>query len=428
MTHTLKQRPKSQVELIITVAVADYQKDMETAATRISQRAAIHGFRPGKAPYDIVKQQIGEIKILEEAVQVIVEKNFHTAVVAEKLITVGMPEISLEKMAPGNDFVFKATVALFPSLKLPDLATIKIAKKEVKVEDKQLNDVLDNLKKMRGKEVLKDGVATTADKAVVSMNMFIDKVPVEGGQAPNHQVYLSEPHYIPGFAEQIVGLKKDDKKNFTLKFPADHYQKHLAGKDIDFEVLVKDVYTLEYPTLDDEFAKGLGQTDLETLKKLLHGNLTAEAEKKETQRLEEEILHKIIEVATFGELPEVLMRTEKHKMFNELKADLERAGIDMEKYLKDLKKTEDEIFKDFEERAITRVKAALVSRQVALDNNIKVEPSEIEKEKEAIRVAYKGDDKVEDALKRPEVLDMLAVTVQNRKVVEYLKEKVVGKK
>jgi len=428
MTHTLKQRPKSQVELIITVAVADYQKDMETAATRISQRAAIHGFRPGKAPYDIVKQQIGEIKILEEAVQVIVEKNFHTAVVAEKLITVGMPEISLEKMAPGNDFVFKATVALFPSLKLPDLATIKIAKKEVKVEDKQLNDVLDNLKKMRGKEVLKDGVATTADKAVVSMNMFIDKVPVEGGQAPNHQVYLSEPHYIPGFAEQIVGLKKDDKKNFSLKFPADHYQKHLAGKDIDFEVLVKDVYTLEYPTLDDEFAKGLGQTDLETLKKLLHGNLTAEAEKKETQRLEEEILHKIIEVAEFGELPEVLMRTEKHKMFNELKADLERAGIDMEKYLKDLKKTEDEIFKDFEERAITRVKAALVSRQVALDNNIKVEPSEIEKEKEAIRVAYKGDDKVEDALKRPEVLDMLAVTVQNRKVVEYLKEKVVGKK
>ena len=382
MTHTLKQRPKSQVELIITVAVADYQKDMETAATRISQRAAIHGFRPGKAPYDIVKQQIGEIKILEEAVQVIVEKNFHTAVVAEKLITVGMPEISLEKMAPGNDFVFKATVALFPSLKLPDLATIKIAKKEVKVEDKQLNDVLDNLKKMRGKEVLKDGVATTADKAVVSMNMFIDKVPVEGGQAPNHQVYLSEPHYIPGFAEQIVGLKKDDKKNFSLKFPADHYQKHLAGKDIDFEVLVKDVYTLEYPTLDDEFAKGLGQTDLETLKKLLHGNLTAEAEKKETQRLEEEILHKIIEVAEFGELPEVLMRTEKHKMFNELKADLERAGIDMEKYLKDLKKTEDEIFKDFEERAITRVKAALVSRQVALDNNIKVEPSEIEKEKE----------------------------------------------
>ncbi|OGH87793.1 MAG: trigger factor [Candidatus Magasanikbacteria bacterium RIFOXYC2_FULL_42_28] len=427
MSHTLKLLPQSQAELIITVAVADYKKDMEDAATRISLRAAIHGFRPGKAPYDIVKQQIGEIKILEEAMQIIVEKNFHTAVVAEKLTTVGMPEISLEKMAPGNDFVFKAIVALFPSLKLPDLATIKIAKKEVKVGDKQLNDVLDNLKKMRGKEVLKDGVATTADKAVVSMNMFIDKVPVEGGQAPNHQVYLSEPHYIPGFAEQIVGLKKDDKKNFTLKFPADHYQKHLAGKDIDFEVLVKDIYTLEYPTLDDEFAKGLGQTDLETLKKLLHGNLTAEAEKKETQRLEEEILHKIIEVAEFGELPEVLMRTEKHKMFNELKADLERAGIDMEKYLKDLKKTEDEIFKDFEERAITRVKAALVSRQVALDNNIKVEPSEIEKEKEAIRTAYKGDDKVEDALKRPEVLDMLAVTVQNRKVVEYLKEKVVGK-
>lgn len=424
MPHTLKLLPKSQAELTITVAPADYKTEMEKAAGRLSQRAAIHGFRPGKAPYDIVKQQLGEIKILEEAMQTIVEKNFHTAVVTEKLTTVGSPEITLEKMAPGNDFVFKAVVALFPSVKLPDLSTVKVEKKEVKVEDKQLDEVLENLRKMRGKEVLKNGPATKDDKAVVSMNMFIDKVPVEGGQAPNHQVYLSEDHYIPGFAEQIVGLKKDDKKNFTLKFPADHYQKHMAGKDIDFEVLVKDIYTLEYPSLDDEFAKALGQTDLETLKKLLHGNLTAEAEKKETQRLEEEILNKIIEAAEFGELPEVLMRTEKHKMFNELKADLERAGIDMEKYLKDLKKTEEEIFKDFEERAITRVKAALISRQVALDNKIKVEPTEIEKEKKAIRTAYKGDDKVEEALKRPEVLDMLAVTVQNRKVVEFLKEKV----
>lgn len=427
MSHIVKQLPNSVVEITVTITPAEYEKDMEAAAARLSERAAIHGFRPGKAPYNIVKEQLGEIKILEEAMQSIVEKNYFQAVTTEKLSVVGHPEISLEKMAPGNDFVFKAVVAIMPTVKLPELTTIKAERKKTEIEDKQVEDVLKDLTKMQGKEVVKNGEATKDDKVVVSMNMFIDKVPVEGGQAPNHQVYLSEPHYIPGFAEQLIGVKKDDNKQFTLKFPDTHYQKHLAGKDVDFEVLVKDVFQLEYPAIDEDFAKKLGQKDLATLKDTLKNNLWHEAEHKEEQRVEGEILEKIIEKSEFSEIPEVLIRSEKQRMFNELKADLERSGIEMEKYLKDLKKTEEEIFTDFQERAITRVKAALISRQVALDNNIKVEDKELESEIKLIRKNYAGDPKVEEALKRPEVLDTLAMTVQNRKVVQFLKEKIVGK-
>ena len=427
MSHILKQLPKAEAELVITVTPAEYEKDMEAAALRLSERAAIHGFRPGKAPYNIVKEQLGEIKILEEAMQVIVEKNYFKAVTAEKLAVVGHPEISLEKMAPGNDFVFKAVVAIMPTVKLPDLATVKAERKKTEIEDKQIEEVLKELTKMQGKEVAKAGEATKEDKVVVSMNMFLDKVPVEGGQAPNHQVYLAEPHYIPGFAEQLLGVKKDENKKFSLKFPADHYQKHLAGKDIDFDVTVKDVFQLEYPTIDEEFAKKLGQKDLAALKAVLKNNLWHEAEHKEEQRVEGEILEKIIEKSEFSEIPEVLIRSEKQRMFNELKADLERSGIEMEKYLKDLKKTEEEIFTDFQERSLTRVKAALVSRQVAMDNSIKVEDKELEAEADLIRKNYAGDPKVEEALKRPEVLDTLAMTVQNRKVVQFLKEKIVGK-
>jgi len=400
---------------------------MEAAAARLSERAAIHGFRPGKAPYDIVKQQLGEIKILEEAMQTIVEKNFFAAITAEKLQTIGMPEITLEKMAPGNDFVFKAVVALLPTVKLPDFSAIKVEKKSISVGDKEVNTVLEDLKKMQGKEVAKEGAATKDDKVVVSMNMLIDKVPVEGGQAANHQVYLNEQHYIPGFAEQLVGLKKSDKKQFTLKFPAEHYQKHLAGKDVDFDIEVKDVFALEFPALDDEFAKKLGQKDLGALKKILEQNLHHEAEHKEEQRVEGEILEKIIAASEFGDIPELLIRSEKQKMFNELKHDLEQNGVDFEKYLKDIKKTEEEIYQDFTDRGTTRVKAALISRQVALDNDIKVDEKEIEDEAAMIRLTYQGDPKVEEALKRPEVRDTLAMTVQNRKVISFLKEKILGK-
>jgi trigger factor len=338
-----------------------------------------------------------------------------------------MPVITIEKLAPGNDIVFKAKVALLPSIKLADLNKIKVDTKPTEIGEQELKAVLTDLQKMRMKEVLKDGAAAKEDKIVVDMDMFIEKVPVEGGQAKAHQVYLNEEHYIPGFAEQLHGLKKDEEKEFSLKFPKEHYQKHLAGKDVDFKVKAKDVYSLELPELNEDFAKGFGQKDLAALQALLKENLTKEAETKESQRVEAAILEQIVAQSEFGDIPAVLLTAEKQKMFNELKHDLEHRGIEMEKYLLDIKKTEDEIFRDFAEGADKRVKASLVARQVALDNNIKVDKAEVDKEIEMIRTTYGNDPKVEENLKRPEVLDTVAHMVQNRKVVEFLKEKVVKK-
>ncbi len=427
MSYTVKKLEKSQVEITFTIAPDDYQKDLQAAAIRISERAAIKGFRPGKAPYDIVKQQVGETNILQEAAEKIIQKTFFTAVQTEKLQTIGMPEVRVEKMAPGNDFIYTATVALLPKVTLSALDTITVKPETPSVGEKEVNDTLDNLKKMQPKETTKGDAATKEDKLVITMDMFLDKVPVEGGHAANHQVYLSEPHYIPGLAEQLVGLKKGDTKEFTLKFPKEHYQKHLADKNVDFKVTVNDVFKLEYPELDDAFAKSLGQASLEKLKELLLANLTREAETKADQRLEIAILDQLIEKTTFEELPKILIDSEKRKMFYELKADLDRRGISMEQYLLD-SKTEEDILKDFTEGATKRAKAALISRQVALDNSITVDSAEIEKEVAAIKQAYPGDATVEENLKKPEVLDTVASTLQNRKVVSFLKEKIIGKK
>ncbi|TAN34243.1 trigger factor [Patescibacteria group bacterium] len=426
MQHTLKQLEKAQVEFEITVPTDDYRADMEAAAIRISERTAIHGFRPGKAPYDLVKQQVGEIRILEEAMQSIVEKNFFAAVKTENLETIGMPQITLQKFAPGNDLIFKAVVALFPKIKLGDLKKIKIKKQTKEVSEAQVNEVLENLKKMQGKEALKNDAAAKEDKVVVNMEMFLDKVPVEGGHAQNHAVYLAEPHYIPGLAEQLVGLKKDDTKEFALKFPEAHYQKHLAGKNIDFKIKINDVFELQYPLIDESFAKALGQESLDKLKGILKENLAKEAEQKEDQRLEIEMFDKLIEASEFGDIPEVLLNAEKNKMFHELKHALEHQGITMEKYLADLKKTEQEIHNDFAEQAAKRVKAALISREVAKEQNIGASKEDIEKEIELIKNSYKDDRNVEENLKKPEVINTIAITIGNRKVVQWLKEKVLN--
>lgn len=427
MSYKLEKLDKSQLEFTFTVTPSEYQKDLESAAVRLSERAAIKGFRPGKAPYDIVKQQLGELRIMEEAVEKIVQKLYFDAIKTEKAAAIGMPQIKVEKLAPGNDFIFTATVALLPKIKLPDLQTISIKSEYKPAGDKDVEEALGHIQKMQPKEEPKNGISTKEDKVTIDMDMFLDKVPVDGGQARNHQVYLSEAHYIPGLAEQLVGLKKDDTKEFALPFPKEHYQKHLAGKKIDFKIKVTEVFTLTYETIDDEFAKKLGQESLVKLKDLLLANISKENEEKEKRRFEEALLEQIIEKTSFEELPALLIDSEKKKMFFELKHDLERRGIEMEKYLSDIKKSEEQIYKDFAVGAEKRAKAALVSREVAIENNITVSKEELQKEVEEIKLAYPGDKNVEENLKRAEVLETIASTVQNRKVVEYLRTAVSKK-
>lgn len=424
-SHTLKKLDKSQIELTITVPSNDYEKHLPTAAMRLSERGAVKGFRPGHVPYDVMKREVGEMAILQEALEKIVQESFYTAIKEEKLDTIGMPKIAIAKLAPGNDIVYTATVALLPKVTLPDFSKISIERKAQPVTDDQMNEVIGNLAKMQAKEVLKNGTSTDADKVVIDMDMLLDNVPVEGGQAKGYGVYLSEDHYIPGFNKELIGLKKDDTKEFQLQFPDTHYQKHLAGKKVAFKVKVNDVFDRQFPEANDEFAKALGQESMEKLKELLRTNLGTEAEKKADETTEIEMLDALIDGSTFDEIPEVLIDAERQKMFYELQRDLERARIPLEKYLEDLKKTEEEIFNDFKDRAIRRAKAALLSRHVAHENSITVPDEDVDAEIKMMEDVYKDNPEYLENLKKPEVRDSIRTMLQNKKVIQWLKEKIV---
>lgn len=425
MKHTHKNLPQSQVEIEITLTPEDYQKHLIKAAERISERTKIQGFRPGKAPYEIVKRNVGEMGILNEALEPIVQESFYQTIKEEDLETIGMPKIEIGKIAPGNDLVYKATVALIPEIKVGDIKKINVKQEPKPVTDSQVNEVIDNLRKVRANEVTKEKLAEEADMVMVDMDMKLDNVPVEGGQAKDYRVYLSEDHYIPGFNKELIGLKKSDTKTFPISFPKTHYQKHLAGKTVDVSVSVKDVYERQMPELNEEFAKALGQESIERLRELLRGNLTKEAEQKAEEQTEIAILDELMKTSKFGDIPEVLLDAERKKMFYELTRDLERSGISIEDYLKDIKKTEEEIFNDFKEQAERRAKAALLSRQVAKENNITIEESEVDAEIASLESAYRDNPEYLQNLKKPEVRRTLETILQNKKVVKWLEDQIV---
>ncbi len=426
MQHATKTLDKSQVELTITVTPDEYQKHLEKAAVKLSERANIKGFRKGKAPFDIVKRELGDMAILQEALEDVIKETFYKAVVEEKLETLGMPQISVEKVAPENDIVYKAVVALMPKVTLCDVSKIKVKKDRKPVEDSHVDETIDMLRGMQAKEVIKDGKAEGTDKIVIDMDMLIDNVPVEGGQAKDHQVYLSEKHYIPGLNEELSGLKKDDKKEFTLAFPETHYQKHLAGKKVDFKVTVKDVFERQLPEMNDEFAKKLGQESVAKLRELIHSNLLNEAEQKAMQTAEIAILEQLIEKTKFDPIPDVLMNNERQKMFYELTKDLEKNNISIQQYLQDIKKTEQELFDDFAAQAEKRAKAALVSRQVAIEQNIVISPEELDGEINMMKDMYKDNPQYLENLDKQEVRESIATAMQNKKVMGWLKVKVLG--
>ncbi len=427
MSYTTKKLEKSQIEFTITVKPQDYEKHLKKAAQRISTRTKIKGFRPGKASYEIVKKEVGAMNILNEALEQIVQESFYQAVKKENLDTIGMPKIKIDKIVPDNDLVYQAIVALLPKVKLPDISKIKVEKKVKPVEEKHIDEVIENLRKMQAKEIIKNDKKTTAeDKLIIDMDMFLDNVPVDGGQAKDYQVYLSEPHYIPGFDKQLIGLSKDEEKEFELNFPKNHYQKHLAGKNVKFKIKVKDIYERQLPELSDELAKNLGQESLAKLRELINSNLIKEAEDKANQKAEIEILDAIIEKTNFEEIPDVLIDAEKEKMFYELKKDLERNGIAIEQYLSDIKKKEKELFDDFKDQAEKRAKAALISRQTAIEQNIHIHDEEIDKEIKMMEQMYKEHPDFLENLRKPEVRDTIAMTMQNRKVIQWFRHKILG--
>ena len=194
---TLEEKEKNAVKLTFTVSVEEQQPFLEMAAEHISEHSTIPGFRPGKAGYDIVKQRVGEGKIMEEALEKMVRKFYIDAILSHEIDSVGSPKIDVEKMAPGNELVFTAEITRMPRvIELADWKKLSVQAKVPTVTDEEVDLALKDLTRMQTKEVraAADAVVSETDKAVISMDMKKEGVPVEGGQAQNHSVYLSLIH------------------------------------------------------------------------------------------------------------------------------------------------------------------------------------------------------------------------------------------
>lgn len=422
MKVEVKKLPKSQAELTVEVSVFELQPFLANTAAQMSKEMSFPGFRPGKAPYDMVKEKVGEAAIYQETAEDVIRKTYPKAVIEHDLPAVGQPEITLEKLAPGNPVIYKARVSLLPKIELGDYKKPKAKRKAVKVEPKEIDKAVENLRRMYGKEILVERQAQKNDKVEVDFEVFLDNVPLEGGTSKSHPLVIGEGNFIPGFEENLVGMAKEQVKEFKIRFPKDYHKKDLANRLAEFKVKMLAVYKIELPELNDEWAKTAGKFEnFARLQKHFSEDIEKKKKDQAEQVFEMEILDDIISKSKFEEIPELLMSSELDKMVKELEHDIQHQGMKFEDYLKAVKKTPEELKKEFTPTAEKRIKTALIIRHIAKEEKIEIGQKEVEDEIKKNKETYKSQPEIIKQLDTPEYKMYLGNVLASKKVMDFLK-------
>lgn len=412
---------KGTADIIVELSVEEMQPYLEQAARHLSEHKTVPGFRPGKAPYAVMVKAVGEAALLEAAFEPTIRGTLPKALAEKKLTMVGTPKVDPIKLAPGNPLIYKAVVPLLPDVTLGDIRSLKVERKKIQVEESAVDKLLERLRKSRAKESLADRQAHTGDKVDVAFTAYLDKVPVEGGSAQPQPVMIGENRFVPGFEEQLVGLKAGEQKDFTIRFPNDYYQKNLAGRDVEFRVKVHAVYDVELPDMSDVFASSFGPyKTVAELRDHLRKNIEEERKQEERERFEHAMLDKILSISSVGELPDAIVDGEITKMVEELKDSLVHQGMEYDKYLASVKKSEDDLKNEFRTKAEQRLRLALITRAIAETEKIEVPDAEVQKEVDATKKIYEGNAEVQKSLSSSDYFSYLKNTLSSKKVYELL--------
>ena len=423
---TLKKLPNSELEVAVSVSWEEWKKYIDQAAGDYSKEIKIQGFRAGKAPRDMVEKKVGTAALFDAAAQKAVQATFPKVVVEKKIEAIGKPKAEIVKLAEGNDLEYKVIVSVIPEVSMKpwksgvEKVNKEYSKKNAEVTAEDVEKELAEIAKSRVQHITVEREAQDGDNVILSFEVKKDGVPIENGSSKSHPMILGRGVFIPGFEEQVVGMKAGEVKEFELTFPKEYHEKSLAGNPAQFTVTVETVQERKSPEVTDEFARSLGKfKDLAEMRK----NVTEGMEEEKKIELKEKRRGAIIDVLvenTVVEIPHILIHEELHKMIGEFEMQLQGMNITFEQYLKQIGKTIDELEKEWEPQAIKRIKAALALEEVAKEREIEVANEEVEAEMNKTLAQYKKIQDAEKNIDLGKLYNYVKGTMVNERVLEYL--------
>src|SRR3990167_2712213 len=377
MNHTLKKIDQNQTELVIELDRNDLKKYIEQVESEFGKSLQLDGFRKGKVPKDLIKKNLDAKQVLESALDLAMRDSLAKTTEKEKLDVLNASNLEIKENTP-EKLIYKVMLTLFPEIKIQDFSKLKVAKQEIQVEQKDVDGTLETIKASRSILHDKDGTVENGDRVEVDFEVRHNGQVLEGGISKNHPLVVGGKNFMPGFEDNLLGMKKDEEKTFSLVAPKDYYIKKIAGQKLDFTVRVNNIKLVELPKVYDEFAKSLGNfQNLNQFTENVKNGITKEKKLKEKQRVRLEIINHIIKNSSIV-IPEILINQQLDSMVGNLDRDLHANGMELGLYLAQMGKTQDELKKEWRNEAERQVKTVMILHKVAKDNNISASPEEVD--------------------------------------------------
>ena len=380
---------KSRVALTIETSAEEFEAAVNKAYLKMRGKINVPGFRVGKAPRKIIEKMYGAEVFYEEAVNIILPDAYEAAVKEQELEVVGYPQVELESCTK-DGVVFKCTVAVYPEVKLGQYKGLEAPKAEVKVVAADVNARLKEMADRNSRLVSVERAVKKGDTADIDFEGFDNGVPFDGGKGENFDLEIGSGSFVPGFEDQVIGMKAGEEKDLDITFPED-YHKDLAGKKVVFHVKAKEIKCKELPKLDDDFAKDVSEYDtLKELKDSIKREITEQREQAAKFTVESSLMEKVAE-GIECDIPDAMIEEQCARFLEDFKQRLQAQGIPYDQYCKMTNMNEQKFMEDGKEPATRQVRMDLAVNAIIKEENLDATDEEVEKQYTDLAEKYSMD-------------------------------------
>ena len=415
-----KTKNANEVKLEIEIEAEKFDEAIKRVYFKSAKYFNIPGFRKGKAPMQIVEKYYGKEIFYEDAFNEVAQEALEEAVKENKLEVVSRPDIEVTQIEKGKDLIFTAVMQTKPEAELGKYKGIEIKKVEYNVTDEDIEHELKHMQEHNARVIsVEDRAVKKGDIATIDFEGFVDGVSFEGGKAQGHDLEIGSNTFIPGFEDQVIGMKIDEEKDINVKFPDEYFSKDLAGKDATFKVKVHEIKKKELPKLDDEFAKDVSEFD--TIAEL-KADIKAKKEKQNEDKAKYETQDAVIKAVCENikvEIPTGMIETETENMLKDMEQRLSYQGLKLEQYLQMMGKTEEDMKKEYEPQAIEGIKSRLALEAIIKAEKIEATDKEIDEKLKEMAKNY-GKENDEEFLKNENVRNYIKQGLTSEKAIDFL--------
>ena len=418
MSLQVEKLEKNMAKLTIEAGADELEKAIEKAYQKQKNKISIPGFRKGKVPRQMVEKMYGKEVFYEDAANELIPDAYDKALDECEEDIVSSPKIEVVQIEAGKPFIFAATVALKPDVKLGKYKGVKVDKIDTTVTDEEIDEEINKERENNARNItVEDRPVKDGDMTILDFEGFVDGEAFEGGKGEDYPLTIGSGAFIPGFEEQLVGAEIGKEVEVKVTFPEDYQAENLQGKEAVFKCTIKEIKEKELPALDDEFASEVSEFEtMAEYRENVKKNLTEKKEKDAKNAKEEAAIQAVVEASEM-EIPDPMLESQQKQMVDEFAQRITMQGLSMEQYFQF---TGTNYQKMVEPQALERIKSRLVLEAVVKAENIEVTQEEYEKELETMAEVYQMEiAKVKDLMgerEKKNIMQDLAV----RKAAEFI--------